>query len=100
MALQDEAFEWDDDKAAENVRRHGITFEQAKKVFEDPFGIELIDDREDYGEERLILIAMADGKLLAVAYAERRHRHRLISARHATKREEDEYFTQNDSGAD
>jgi uncharacterized DUF497 family protein len=98
--MQDEAFEWDDDKAAENFRRHGVTFEQAKKVFEDPFGIELIDDREDYGEERLILIAMAGGELLTVAYTERQHRHRLISARHATRQEQDDYFTQNDPGGD
>jgi|SRR5580658_3600164 uncharacterized DUF497 family protein len=98
--MQDEAFEWDDEKAAENFRRHDVTFEQAKKAFSDPFGIELIDDREDYGEERLILIAMAEGKLLTVAYTERQDRHRLISARHATRHEEDGYFTQNDPGRD
>ena len=98
--MQDEAFERDDDKAAENFRRHGITFEEAKRVFEDPFGIELIDDRGDYGEERLILIAMAGGKLLTVAYTERQHRRRLISARHATRHEEDDYFRQNDPRRD
>jgi len=94
--MQDQAFEWDDDKAADNFRRHGVTFDEARAVFKDPFAIELIDDRENYGEERLILIGMASGVLLTVAYTDRQERHRLISARHSTKREVDEYFTQND----
>ena len=43
--ILDEEFEWDDDKAAANLRKHGITFEQARSVFRDPLAIELIDDR-------------------------------------------------------
>lgn len=91
----DEAFEWDDDKAAENETKHGVTFEFARAIFRDPFAIERTDDREDYEEERLILIGMVQGITLFVAYTEREGRYRLISARRATRREQDDYFIQN-----
>ena len=54
------SFEWDEKKAAENYARHGVSFEFAKMAFEDLFAVERIDDRHDYGEERFILIAMAE----------------------------------------
>lgn len=54
-----------------------------------------MDDREDYGEERFILIGMAEGMLLFVVYTERGDRTRLISARQATRHEQDDYFQQN-----
>jgi Ribonuclease toxin, BrnT, of type II toxin-antitoxin system len=53
-------------KAADNYAKHGVSFELAVKVFQDPFGIERLDDREDYGEDRFILIGTAEGALLAV----------------------------------
>jgi uncharacterized protein len=96
--MQADHFEWDDDKAARNLAAHGVSFDEAKRVFEDLFAIELVDDREDFGEERLILIGIVEGRLLVVVYTERGERQRLISARQATKREQDEYFTQNDPG--
>jgi uncharacterized protein len=46
------AFEWDEAKAKANYRRHGVSFELAKTVFEDPFAVERLDEREDHGEER------------------------------------------------
>jgi uncharacterized DUF497 family protein len=46
-------FEWHDAKAQGNFLRHGVGFELAKTVFKDPFAIERVDDRNDYGEERL-----------------------------------------------
>jgi uncharacterized protein len=58
-------FEWDSQKARS---KHGISFEEAKEAFRDPFGLELFDDRFDYGEERLILIAMALSRLLTVVF--------------------------------
>ena len=88
-------FDWNDAKAGENGAKHGVSFEMAKKVFNDPFAIERLDDREDYGEERFILIGMADGVVLFVVYTERNNRLWLISARHATKQEQDDYFTRN-----
>jgi uncharacterized protein len=53
----DDDFEWDDAKAAGNLARHGVSFEQARDAFDDPFAIEFVDNREDYGEQRLILLA-------------------------------------------
>ncbi len=91
-------FDWRDtaDKAARNLREHGVSFELATTVFQDPFAIERIDDREDYGEERFVLIGMAEGNVvLLVVYTERQGRIRIISARRATKREQDDYFQQN-----
>ena len=65
-------------------------------MFDDPFAVERLDDREDYGEERSIIIGMAAGNsLLFVVYTERKGRIRIISARRATKREQDDYFRQN-----
>jgi uncharacterized DUF497 family protein len=67
----------------------------ATEVFNDPFAIERLDDREDYGEDRFILIGSAEGAILTVVYADRNDRIRMISARQATKREQDDYFTEN-----
>jgi uncharacterized DUF497 family protein len=86
--MKDDAFEWDDGKAAENYANHGIGFELAKQVFRDLFAV------EHYGEDRFILIGIVEQLVLCVAYTEREGRIRLISARRATKREQDDYFTQ------
>ena len=89
-------FEWHDAKAEANLQAHGVSFELAKTVFKDPFAIERLDDREDYGEERFVIIGMAEGHvLLFVAYTEREERIRIISARRATQHEQDDYFRQN-----
>lgn len=89
-------FEWHAAKAEANLRRHGVSFELAKTVFKDAFAVERVDDREDYGEERFVIIGMAEGQtLLFVACTERGERIRLISARRATQYEQDDYFAQN-----
>jgi uncharacterized protein len=89
-------FEWHKAKAEANFRRHGVSFDLAKTVFKDPFAIEFLDDRENYGEERFVIIGVAEGKvLLFVAYTERQERIRIISARGATQHEQDGYFRQN-----
>ncbi len=91
-------FEWDDAKAKSNFNAHGVSFELAKTVFEDAFAIDRLDDRENYGEERFVIIGMAEGQiLLFVAYTERGERIRIISARRATQHEQDDYFEQNAS---
>jgi uncharacterized protein len=80
------------------LRAHGVSFDLAKTVFKDPFAIERLDDREDYGEARFVMIGMAQGNvLLFVAYTETtNHEHiRIISARRATQYEQDDYFQQN-----
>lgn len=90
-------FEWDDAKAARNIRKHGVSLAQAVVAFYDPFGVEWVDRRQDYGEERLVLLGMTGNQVLAVVYTERAERIRIISARRATKDEQDYYFRQNAS---
>jgi uncharacterized DUF497 family protein len=88
-------FDWDEAKAAENYAKHGVSFEVTTLVFNDPFAIERLDDREDYGEDRFILVGLAEGALLTVVHTERNGRIRIISARQATKHEQDDYFVEN-----
>jgi len=88
-------FQWDPDKAACNEAAHGVTFEAAKGVFKDPFAIEWLDDREDYGEERYVVIGMADDRLLYVAYTLRGETIRIISARGADPHERRQYHEEN-----
>jgi uncharacterized DUF497 family protein len=85
-------FGWDKSKARSNHARHGVSFDLAKGVFNDPFAIEFLDDRQDYGEERSVIIGLVDGQLLYVAYVERDEVIRIISARRATKYEQEAYF--------
>ena len=93
--MHDEAFEWDDAKAAANWRDHGVSFEYAVKVFQDRFAVERFDDREDYGEERINLLGICDGVILHVTYTERGERIRIISARRANRHEQDDYYREN-----
>jgi uncharacterized protein len=95
--MHDEQFEWDDDKAAANLRDHGISFAKAVKALADPFGVEWIDDSEFYGEERCNLLGMCEGVILHVTYTERGERIRIISARRAERHEQDDYYRQNAS---
>ena len=89
-----EVFEWDEDKAERNLRAHEVDFEVALQVFFDPDRTEIIDDREDYGEERWSTVGHAGDRLLSVVYTMRQGGRvtRLISARPATRREAHEYY--------
>lgn len=93
--MEDAEFEWDTEKAARNLADHGVAFEHAVKVFYDPSFIEYLDEREEYGEERINLLGFCDGVILHVTYTERGDKIRLISARRATRREQDYYYSQN-----
>ena len=88
-------FEWDAQKAADNDRKHGVTFEQGQAAIGDAFACETIDDRESYGEERINLLGMWEGTLLHVTFTERGERIRIISARRAERHEQDDYFRAN-----
>lgn len=96
--MQNDKFEWDDDKAAVNLTKHRVSFLQASAVFADRSALERLDDTDDYGEDRFIItgrVASATGdKFVSVVYTERGHRKRIISARKATWHEQDAYFTQ------
>ncbi len=84
-------FEWDDDKAARNYIKHNVSFEEAAKAFLDPLAKDDLDDRMDYGEERFVHIGMVGNRLLTVIYTERGDKIRIISARKATKCEQNYY---------
>ncbi len=88
-------FEWEDDKAAANWRDHGVAFQEAIRAFREIFAVERIDDREDYGEERINLIGTCEGVILHVTYTERSERIRIISARRAERHEQDDYYREN-----
>jgi uncharacterized DUF497 family protein len=94
----DDDFEWNAAKARSNYNKHGVPFETAKRVFADPLMVEVLDDNEDYDEERYLVIGMVESQLLSVVYTPRQGRFRLISARRASKDEQDHYFTQNHQG--
>lgn len=93
--MRDDEFEWDNDKAIENRRVHRVSFEEATLAARDPFAIEWLASREAYGEERVVLVGISQGQLLTVVYTERGNRARIISARKATRHEQDEYYRQN-----
>lgn len=90
--MQDDRFEWDDEKARINLADHKISFEIAQLVFEDRQAVDDLDDREDYGEERANRYGLVHGKLITVCYTYRLDRIRIISARRATQREHKAYF--------
>jgi uncharacterized DUF497 family protein len=93
--MKESEFEWDAVKAARNEADHGVTFEMARDVFKDPFAIELLDDREDYGEDRFVIIGMVSNRLLFVAYTMRGEGIRIISARGAEPHERRQYHEDN-----
>jgi hypothetical protein len=93
--MEDDDFEWDDAKAARNLACHGVSFDAARLAFDDPFAVAREDRRRDYGEDRYILLGMVQDHLLAVAYAQRSARVRIISARLAEPRERRRYHDEN-----
>jgi len=89
--MREEDFEWDEAKAIQNYAQHRVSFETAKRVFEDRFGVERLDDRVDYGEDRYSIIGMVDRRVLSVAFTLRNGRIRIISARAAEPAERRNY---------
>lgn len=86
-------YEWDTAKAAENRRKHGIDFADSIAAIEDPNRLEEVDPRFEYGEERIRIIGMAVGGVLFVVTTWRGDRTcRIISARRATRYEQDRYY--------
>lgn len=93
--MNETEFEWDDGKAAQNYADHGVTFETATEIFKDPSAIERLDDREDYGEDRYVIIGMVDDRVLCVVYTLRNGAVRIISARGAEPHERRRYHEDN-----
>jgi uncharacterized DUF497 family protein len=86
-------FTWDDAKRSANLRKHGIDFVGAPKIFQGlTFTAE--DDRESYGERRFLTLGLLEDQVVSVAHTERRDEIRIISIRKATKHEARYYFSQ------
>ena len=85
-------FVWDREKAAANLRKHSVDFEEAATAFGDPLSITIPDPDHSVGEERWLLVGESGaGRLLVVAHTERGDEIRLITARPATRRERQTY---------
>lgn len=84
--------EWDEEKAASNLDKHGVSFEEAATVFSDPFYIDFYDPDHSIDEHRYLIMGQSTGgRLLIVSYTERNEVARLISARELTLSERKTY---------
>lgn len=91
MALR---FSWDPSKAASNLRKHGVSFEEAVTAFGDPLSLTIPDPKHSESEDRFVLLGLsANSRLLVVVHAERGDDDdiRIISARLASRRERIQY---------
>jgi hypothetical protein len=87
-------FQWNKTKAALNSSKHGVSFEEASTVFDDPLSYVVSDPDHAIGEYRWIITGTSDqNRLLVVAFTERDDAIRIISARGATRREARDYAT-------
>ncbi len=85
-------YEWDNNKAAINLSKHGVSFEEAKTVFDDPLYIDFYDPDHSISEHRYILLGQSQpGRLLFISYMERDDVIRIISAREANASERKSY---------
>jgi len=85
-------FEWDSEKAARNLAKHDVSFEEASTVFGDPLGKIVQDPRHALGEQRFVLLGHSERqRFLTIMFTDRGEAIRLISARKATRRERREY---------
>ncbi len=81
-------FEWDNNKEANNIKKHGISFIVAAQLFFKPH----YEKRSDQNnEERYLAVGELEGRVLAVVYTRREEKYRIISARRANKHEEAAY---------
>ena len=85
-------FEWDEEKAKSNRRKHGVSFEEAKTAFDDPLAAIFDDESHSTGEPREIIIGHSrQNRLLLVFFTERPQAIRIFSARPATRQEQADY---------
>jgi uncharacterized protein len=86
-------FEWDEDKRIENLRKHGIDFVDVRSVFDGDTVI-VDDDRYNYGERRFVSFGLLAGRIVAIVHTEDDGLIRIISARKASKYEQQIYVEQ------
>ena len=85
-------WDWDPRKNTSNIRKHGIDFANAVRMF-DGIVVERMDPRAGYGETRWIAIGIIDEREIVAVYTERGEERRMISARRATRHERQKYWT-------
>lgn len=86
--MSETQFEWDDNKAAKNLRKHQVSFDEAATAFDDPMFITFVDEEHSDDEERYITIGLSNrGRLLVIAHTDHEGQIRIISARKATRKE-------------
>ncbi len=83
-------YEWDEAKAAFNLRKHGVAFDDVRH-FDFERALETVDERRDYGERRMIAYAPLHGRLHALVYVLRADAIRIIGLRRANDRERQAY---------
>jgi uncharacterized DUF497 family protein len=84
-------FEWDEEKAKSNEKKHSVSFPFASRAFEDDNRLTVVDNRFDYGEVRYIILARIDKRVYILVYTFRNTLIRLISARKANIKEVERY---------
>jgi uncharacterized DUF497 family protein len=85
-------YEWDENKAIKNLAKHGVSFDEAKTIFDDPLYVDFYDLDHSEDEERYLIVGESNRRrLLIVSYTERRESIRIISAREVTKSEREAY---------
>ena len=90
--MENPEFEWDDEKAIINLKKHRVSFEEGTTIFNDPLFATIPDPDHSKEEERYISIGISvQGRLLVIAHTERKERIRLISCRKATNTERKSY---------
>ena len=81
-------FEWNQDKANLNLKKHGVSFNEASTVFNDPLSVTFPDPDHSYGEERYVTIGLSSAsRILIVPHTDRGDSVRIISAPEATRNE-------------
>lgn len=84
----EKSFEWDENKAKENIRNHKVSFDEASTIFKDPFSITIFDPDHSIAEDRYVDIGCSStGRVLVVVYTERGQSMRIISCRKAEPNE-------------
>jgi uncharacterized DUF497 family protein len=85
-------FEWDPEKAEQNLKKHGISFDEASTTFEDPLANVYLDPDHSESECRYVMVGMSSsGKTIVISFVERDDRVRIMSARVATRKERRTY---------
>ncbi len=85
-------FHWDEEKAEKNLKKHGVSFEEASTVWDDLFFIDFYDEEHSIDENRFLIVGESkQNKLLIVSYVERENSVRIISAREITPKERRNY---------